>query len=690
VATHASDIRTIAVIGQGGVGKTSVADALLFAMGATNRLGRVDDETSLFDTEAEEVKRRSSITSAVHHGHWNKTDINVIDTPGHGDFVSDAHFALRAAAGVLLVVDPIAPLRAETVKVWRWARDLDLPAFIVVNRLDHHDTDTDIDATLAALAAKLEIKPLRVQLPITGGGTMTGVVDVLDGKAHLYDGSSGKFTNADVPSSLVEEAAAVRADAMEAAAESDDALLEKYLDEGELSDADLSTGLLAGVASSTVHPVFCVSAHANVGFAQLLNAVVSLMPAPTALGAAVGDNADGAIEIAPDPDAPFVGFVFKTQIDPHAGHLALMRILAGTLTNALHPVNARSQHKERLGHLLRVEGKKTVEVAEATVGDIVAVAKLKDTHAGDTLCDPERLVAITRFEPLVPAISFAVEAANLCDEDKAMQGLRKLTEEDLALHVERDEDTGEMLISGSGQLHVEVAVERLEHKYGVSVVLKAPKVPYRETMRKKVEAHGRVKKQSGGHGQFADCKISVEPLTRGAGFEFVDKIVGGSIPRQYIPAVEKGVIEAMQTGAVAHCPVVDVRVTLLDGQFHDVDSSEMAFKVAGSLAFKDAMEQSRPALLEPYVHIEVTVPEASMGDVMGDLNARRAKVEGMEADGADQIIKARVPMAEILRYAPDLTSMTHGAGHFQMSFSHYELAPDNVVAKVHQEAKADA
>jgi elongation factor G len=686
VETRASRIRTIAIIGQGGVGKTSVADALLFAAGAGTRLGRVDEETSLLDTEPEEMKRRCSITSSIHHGTWNKHEINIIDTPGQGNFVSDAHFALRGASAALLVVDPTTPVRAESVKAWGWARELGLPSLVVVNRLDREEAD--FEGVLAALAAKLDIKPVPIGLPIAAAGAMGGVVDLLASKACLYEDDGGAFTTGEIPAELADQAETMRAEAVEAAAEGDDELLEKYLEDGELEDADLHKGLRAAVAAGELHPVLCVSAAGNVGFPQLLDAIVDLLPPPSDLVPVPGKGADGAVEIAPDPEAPFAGFVFKTLIDQHAGQLAVIRVLAGTLTTDLQPLNVRSEEKERLGHLLKLEGKKTVEVKEAVVGDLVAVAKLKDTHAGDTLCDPARVVAAPPFEPLNPAISFAVEAEKRGEEDKAMQGLRKMAEEDLALHVDRDEDSGEILVSGAGQLHVEVACERLQRKYGVPVLLKAPKIPYRETLRKKVQAHGRLKKQSGGHGQFADCKIEVEPLPRGEGFEFVDKIVGGAIPRQFIPAVEKGVREAMKTGVLSHCPVVDVRVTLHDGQFHDVDSSEMAFKVAGSMAFKDAMEQGKPALLEPYVHMEITVPDSAMGDVMGDLNARRAKVEGMEPNGPDQTIKAKVPMAEVLRYASDLTSMTQGAGSFEMSFSHYELAPENVVAKVKAELDA--
>jgi elongation factor G len=435
-------------------------------------------------------------------------------------------------------------------------------------------------------------------------------------------------------------------------------------------------------------PVLCGSAAKNIGFPQLLDAINALLPAPEDAAAVVAKQNGEDVEVAPDPSAPVSAFVFKTIVDPHAGHLSVMRVMSGTLKHDSQLINSRTESKERVGHLLRIDGKKTSQVDAATVGEIVAVAKLKDTRSGDSLAEPSRAVALPPFAELTPAISFAIEAKKRGDEDKATQGLMRLCEEDLALKVERDEATGEILVSGSGQLHVETACERLERKYNVAVELKAPKVPYRETIRKSVKAHGRLKKQTGGHGQFADCKIEVDPLPRGGGFEFVSKIVGGAIPRGFIPAVEKGVHEAMRAGSIAGYPVVDVKVTLYDGQYHDVDSSEMAFKVAGSMAFKDALEQAKPCLLEPYVSLSVNVPDECMGDVMGDLNSRRAKVEGMEQQGHAEVIKAKAPLSEILRYAPDLTSMTSGRGAFEMGFSHYEQLPEHLVQRVVQDAQA--
>jgi len=689
MACEPSRIRTVAVAGQGGVGKTSIADAMVFASGGASRLGRVDDETSLFDFEPEEMRRRCSITTSFHHFPWNKHEITIFDTPGQGNFVADTRYALRGSSGVVQVIDASAPLRAEASKVWNWARELGQPVLFVLNKCDR--PEADVDARLEELREQLDAKPVLLTFPMTRGESMDGVLDVGGGSAIAYEGAGGKAKTVEVPAAEAERLSALRAALTEAAAEGDDELLEKYLDAGDLSSDDVRKGLRESVLARKLQPVLCVSATANVGILQVLDAVVDLMPAPSELAGTAAKNEEGkAVVIAPDPSAPFAGFVFKTIVDPHIGHLSVVRVVSGTVTTDTNVVNPMTRTKERFGHLLKLEGRKTKEVDSATVGEVIAVAKLRDTHAGQTLADAAHPVEIEGFTRVTPTISFAVEAQKRGEEDKATQGLHKLCEEDLALHVDRDEETGEILVSGSGQLHVEVACERLERKYGVGVVLKAPKVPYRETVRAKVPAHGRLKKQSGGHGQFADCKIEIEPMPRGAGFEFVDKIVGGAIPRNYIPAVEKGVLDALKAGTVAGYPVVDVKVTVVDGQYHDVDSSEMAFKVAGSMAFKDGFAQAKPTLLEPFVLIEVSVPDECMGDVMGDLNSRRAKVEGMEQRGHAQVIRAKVPMAEVLRYAPDLTSMTSGRGSFEIAFSHYEPVPEHLVAKIVADSKKAA
>ena len=674
------------MVGQGGTGKTSVADAMVFVAGANSRLGRVDDESSVFDTEPEEMKRRCTMTSSLHHVQWNKYDITIIDTPGQGNFLCDTNVALRGASGVVFVVDPAASLRAETAKIWSWVALSGLPCVVFINRLDK--PDADIEGTLAALAS-VGMKAKLVQVPVGEGASFEGVASALSGQAYLYTDQSGKFSTGDAPEGIRAALEERKNEVTEDAAEGNDELLEKYLKDGELSDADVAAGLSAGVRSGAVVPALLGSAEANIGIAQLFDAVVEMFPAPGELGAVEASDGSGeSMRVEPATDGPFSAFVFKTLIDQHAGHLSVLRVVSGSVSGDTQVLNTRSGAKERFGHLVKIEGKKQSPVSSATVGEVVAVAKLKTTHTGDTLCDPKHPVVLAPLTEFSPAISFALEAKKRGEEDKAVQGLLRLAEEDPALHVERDEGSADILLSGAGQLHVEVACEKLQRKYGVEVVLKAPKVPYRETFRKPTKAHGRLKKQTGGHGQFADCRVEVEPLARGTGFEFVNKIVGGAIPRGFISAVEKGVIEAMKKGGIAGYPVVDVRVTLYDGQHHNVDSSEMAFKVAGSMAIKAAMEEAKPTLLEPYVSLEVSVPDECMGDVMGDLNSRRAKVEGMAQLGENQVIRAKAPMAEVLRYAPDLTSMTSGRGSFEMSFSHYAELPDHMVAKVVEATRA--
>ncbi len=686
MATDLSKVRTIAIAGQGGVGKTSVADAMVFAAGGNSRLGRVDEETSLFDTEPEEMRRRCTISSSIFTLGWNKHSVTIVDTPGQGNFVLDVAFSLRGVGAMLLVLDPTAPIRAETFKVIGWAKKEGLAVIAFVNRLDR--PDVNVDTYLANAATVLGAKPVLLQVPIGKSETFSGIADALSGKVHRYEGDSGKFQSGDVPAEIKDQVSTLKASVTESAAESDDELIEKYLESGELGDDDVRRGLRAGLATGKILPVLLGSAARNIGFAQLLDAITELLPAPGEGSAETARDHHGAeVAIAPDSAAPPAAFVFKTIIDPHAGQLSVLRVMAGTLTPETQLVNPRTRSKERVGHLLKLEGKKTTQVQSASVGEVVALAKLKDTHSGDTLSDPGRSVTLRPFDDFHPAISFAVAAKKRGEEDKAVQGLIRLSQEDLALRVERSEGTTDILLSGAGQLHVEVACERLQRKYNVEVDLKAPQVPYRETIRKAVKAHGRLKKQTGGHGQFADCKIEVEPLPRGTGFQFESKVVGGAIPRNFIPAVEKGVIESMKAGSLAGFPVVDVKVALCDGQYHDVDSSEMAFKVAGSMAFKDALEQGAPCLLEPYVTLSVTVPDECMGDVMGDLNSRRAKVEGMEQAGHSEVIRAKVPLSEVLRYAPDLTSMTSGRGSFEIAFSHYDQVPDHLSQKVIETAR---
>jgi elongation factor G len=683
-------IRSLILIGHGGVGKTTLGEALLLAGGAIKTLGRTADGTSSFDTEPEEQKRGSSIFSAFHHVEWKKSHVNLIDAPGAASFIHDASNCLRAATTAVLVVSPNGETRGEDEKVLTWAADMGVPRIAFVTRMDRERAS--FEQAVSDLTNVLEQKAIPVQLPIGAEASFKGVVDLLTGKAFLGQGDSGQMREAEVPTELADEVRAARERLVEAVAESNDELLEHYLESGELSQDELLSGLRAAIASGALLPVLCGAGVNAIGAATLLDFVVEVCPSAADLPPAVGDDPKTESEVrrAPSLSEPFSAQIVRTVIDPFAGKLSVFRVFSGQITSDSTVYNSTRQVKEKLGHLFRVEGKKQTQIAKAVAGDVVAVAKLKDAATGDTLCDEKVHTYYPRLRDFESSIQFALEAKNKGEEDKVMAGLHRLQEEDPALHLDRDEQTKEIILGGTGQLHVEATIERLKRKFGVDVILKAPKVPYKETIRGKAQAEGKVKKQTGGHGQFAVAWLEVEPLPRGAGFEFVDKIVGGVVPRNFIPAVEKGVREALSHGTIAGFPVVDVRVTLFDGKHHDVDSSEMAFKTAAALGFKAAVEQAKPVLLEPIMALDVQVPDDAMGDVIGDVNARRGKVQGVEPRGHSQVIKARVPMAEMLKYGPDLNAMTAGRGSFHMEFSHYEELPAHLVDKVVKEAKRQA
>lgn len=683
-------IRSLILIGHGGVGKTSLAEALLLAGGTTKTLGRSADGSSSFDTEPEEQKRGSSIFTGFHHVDWKKTHVNVIDAPGAASFVHDASNCLRAATTAVLVVSPNGETRGEDEKVLTWASEIGVPRIAFVSRMDRERAS--FDKALEDLANVLEQKPVAVQIPIGAEAGFKGVVDLLGGKAWLGQGESGQMREAEIPGDLADAARSAREKLVEAVAESNDELLEHYLEGGELTQEELLTGLRAGVREGTLLPVLCGAGVSGIGAATLLDFVVDVCPSAADLPAAVGDDPKTQSEVtrAPSLSEPFSAQIVRTVIDPFAGKLSVFRVLSGQIASDSTVYNSTRQVKEKLGHLFRLEGRKQAQIQKAVAGDVVAVAKLKDAATGDTLCDEKVHTYYPRLRDFEPSVQFAIEAKTKGEEDKVMAGLHRLQEEDPALHLDRDEQTKEIILGGIGQLHVEATIERLKRKFGVEVVLKAPKVPYKETIRGKAQAEGKVKKQTGGHGQFAVAWLEVEPTGRGNGFEFVDKIVGGVVPRNFIPAVEKGVREALPHGTIAGFPVVDVRVTLFDGKHHDVDSSEMAFKTAAALGFKTAFEQAKPVLLEPIMALDVQVPDDAMGDVIGDVNARRGKVQGVEPRGHNQVIKARVPMSEMLKYGPDLNAMTAGRGSFHMEFSHYEELPAHLVDKVVKEAKRQA
>jgi len=672
------------------VGKTTLAEALLLAAGQTNAAGKTSEGTSNFDTEPEEEARGSSMFTGFHHLGWRDTAVNVVDTPGANAFVHDASNALRAATTAVLVVSSAGETRGEDEKVLRWAQEDGVPRIAFVTGMDRERADFELG--LKALAEALEQKTVAIQVPIGAGESFRGVIDALHRKAWLVQGEKGQMKEAEIPADLADEAQAARERLMESVAESDDALLEKYLDAGELGEDELRAGLKTGIASGALLPVLCGAGEKAYGAGPLLDFLVEACPSASEIAPAVGDDPKSGDEVkrAPKSSEPFSAQIVRTVIDPFAGKLSVLRVFSGEVPADSSVYNATKRSKEKLGHLFKLEGRKHTQVPKAVAGDIVAVAKLKDASTGDTLCDEKTQTYYPQLRSFEAAMSFALEAKTKGDEDKIMTGLQRLQEEDPAIHLDRDAQSKEIILGGVGQLHIEMAIERLKRKFGVEVTLSAPKVPYRETIRAKAQAEGKLKKQTGGHGQFALAHLEIEPLPRGGGFEFVDRIVGGAIPRNFIPAVEKGVVETLRSGAIAGYPVVDVRVILYDGKHHDVDSSEMAFKIAASTGFKAAFEKARPVLLEPIMSLDVAVPDEAMGDVIGDVNSRRGKVQGVEPRGHSQVIKALIPMSEILTYAPDLNSMTAGRGSFHVEFSHYEELPAHLAEKVVREAKKGA
>ena len=678
------DLRNIVFVAHGGAGKTSLAEVMLFNTGVTNRLGRVEDGNTVMDFEPEELKRNISISSGFNQYDWKKHTIRLIDTPGDQNFFSDTRNCMQAADGAVVVIDAVDSVKVQTEQAWAFAEEFNLPSIIFINKLDRERAD--FSRTYKDAAESFEPKPVTLQLPIGSEDDFKGVVDLVGMKAYTYD-AKGKAKEVDIPSDMQDQVAEEREALVENVVESDDDLLERYLEGESLSDDEIIAALKKGTLSRIFAPVLCGSATKNIGIDLIQDFIVDCMPSPLDRGPWIATDQDGEkeVECNPDPDAPFSAFVFKTVADPFAGRLSIFRVVSGSLGADGNFYNTNKGTKERYNQLLSLAGKEQKQVTKAGPGSIVAVAKLKDSATGDTLCDEGNKVKFKCAEPLPSLTSFAVEPKSKGDEDKIFSSLSKLLEEDIALQLTRNLETKQILLSGLGPIHIEVAVEKLKRKFNVEVELSTPKVPYKETIKKKVRVQGKHKKQTGGHGQFADCWIQIEPLPRGKGFEFVDKIVGGAIPKQYIPAVEKGILESCQKGVLAGFPCVDFRVTLDDGSFHAVDSSEMAFKIAGSMAFKKATLDAGPVLLEPIMNVSITTPDEHMGDIMGDLNSRRGKVLGMDSKGRNQVIKANVPIAEFLTYAPDLRSMTGGRGMFIMEFSHYDEIPSQIAQKLVEE-----
>ncbi|PIP35543.1 MAG: elongation factor G [Desulfobacterales bacterium CG07_land_8_20_14_0_80_52_14] len=683
------NLRNIALVGHGGSGKTSLAEIMLFTAGVLSRLGRMEDGNTAMDFEPEELKRRSSMSSAFHQYHWTKKVVNIIDTPGDQNFFADTRNCILAADAALLVIDAVDGVKVQTELAWDLASEFHLPCAIFINKLDRERAD--FSRVFEGISDAFSPKPILLQLPIGSEARFNGVVDLVLMKAFSYD-PEGKSKETPIPETMKDQAEKARESLIEAIAEADDALLERYL-EGEVpTDEEIRTALKKGLASRVIVPVFCGSATKRIGIDRLMDIISEYFPSPIDRGAWTGIHPDSkeTVQRIPDPEAPFSGLVFKTVTDPYYGRLSIFRVVSGAIGGDGTFFNVNKRAKERYTQLLQLAGREQKPITGAGPGAIVAVAKLKETGTGDTLCNEAQKIQYPSVEPPTPLTSFAVKPKSTGDEDKVYSSLVRITEEDVGLQLTRNSETKEILISGAGQVHIEATVEKLKRKFGVEVVLELPKIPYRETIKKKIRVQGRHKKQTGGHGQFGDCWIQLEPLPRGGGFEFVDAIVGGSIPRQYIPAVEKGIVESRQRGVLAGFPCIDFRVTLDDGSYHAVDSSEMAFKIAGSLAFRKAAEQAQPVLLEPIMEVTIIAPDEYMGDIMGNLNSRRGRVLGMDSKGKHQVIRAHVPMAEFQTYAPDLNSMTGGRGTYTMKFSHYDEIPAQLAQKIVEKAKKEA
>jgi len=683
----AASIRNIAIVGHGGSGKTQLASSILFNTGMVNRLGKVDEGNTVTDFDEEEIARKHTLSASLAFAEWNKVKINLIDTPGFANFFSDARAALRVTDGALVLVDAVSGPEVQTEKAWEDCEANGLPRLVVFSRMDRDRSS--LERTLETVQATFGRAVVPIQMPIGEEKDFKGVVDLVAMKAYTWAGDgTAKVTEIPVPADMIDKATSARDALIEMVAEADDSLMEKFFEAGTLTPEEFLRGLRTGVQAAKIFPAVCTSGLANVGVQTLLDAVLDYLPAASERRVAAIDIAGAETTIAIGESAHPSVFVWKTIADPFAGRINLFRVMQGSIKSDSNIVNLTRDIPERLGRLALLQGKAQTEVPEIKAGDIGAVAKLKETQTNHTLGDkdtPVRFPAITFPEPV---LAYAIEPKTRGDEEKISSSMQRLVEEDPTIRYSRDPQTHELLLSGQGQLHIEVTVAKLKRRFAVEVNLKPPRIPYRETIKAATEAHGRHKKQTGGHGQFGDCTIKMEPLPSGADFEFVDEIFGGSIPQNFRPAVEKGIQETRVRGYLAGFPVVDFKVTLLDGKYHDVDSNELSFKMAGRLAFKDAMTRCRPTILEPIMNVEVYVPNDFAGDVMGDFNSRRGRVSGMEQRGSSTVVKAQVPMAEMLTYEQTLTSTTGGRGSYHMEFSHYEEVPQMLQAKIIAASKA--
>jgi elongation factor G len=685
------NIRNVAMVGHGHAGKTTLLSAMLYTAGATPRLGRVDDGSATTDYDEEEIARKMSISAAAAYVEWGKTKINVIDTPGFNMFVHEARMVLPVVDAAIVVVDGVAGVEVVTQRVWKDCDEYKTPRLIVVNRMDRDRANAE--RVLESLINAFGRNVIPIELPIGSEKSLSGVVDLVRMKAYTYElGGNGKGKETEIPATMRAQVQEAHEQLVELVAEGDDKLMEEFFEKGTIPEEDLIPALHNAIREDKLFPVIFSSGLGNVGADRVMDFIVDYTPAPSEHEWVQGEPAASGNGDAPkrhETDAePMSLYVFKTVSDAFAGRISYFKVFSGVLKNEATVQNFSRGSAEKLSHISIMQGKTAVPVTELHAGDIGAVAKLKDTLTGDTLGDKAAPILYPRVKLPEPAITFAIEPKSRADEDKLGPGIHKLMEEDAMLRFFRDAQTQEFLIAGTGQQHIEVVVAKLKKRYHTEVVLKAPKVPYRETIRGKADVQGRHKKQTGGHGQYGDCKIKMEPMPRGGQFEFVNDIFGGAIPKNYIPAIEKGIKDAAARGYLAGFPVVDFRVILYDGSYHDVDSNDMSFQMAGRIAFRKAMEQAKPTILEPVMSVEITIPDDFAGSIMGDLNSRRGRIQGMDNKGGNTVVKAEVPMAEMLTYGVDLTSMTQGRGSFNMEMHHYDTVPGALQEKIIEKAKA--
>ncbi len=681
------EIRNIAFAGHGGTGKTTLTSAMLFTSKAVTRFGKTEDGTAPTDYEEDEIEKKLSISTGIACLEWDKIKINILDTPGYGNFIAESRGGIRVSDCVGVLVSGVSGVEVMTAKSWDYINEFEKARIFVINKMDRENAN--FEKSLSSIKENFGREATPVMIPIGEQKDFTGIIDLLKMKAHIYSNDeSGNFKEEEIPSNYIEIAKKMRGELVEMVAELDEKLMEKYFESGDLSVEEIESVLKKGMVERKIYPVLCCSAAKNIGTSDLLNFIRDFVPSYPECPKEKARSADGnEIEISKESSSPVALFIFKTISDPTQGRISVFKVMDGTLQIDSSLINSKNGSQERMAGIFYMRGKERIKSETMPVGDIGAVMKLKETQMGDTLCAKERIIS---FEPVkypLPAISFAVEPKSRGDEEKIMSALQKMVEEDPCFKIGRDPQTKELLVSGSGTQHIETVIQRAQKRYGIEMVMKQPKVPYKETIKGKAEVHARHKKQTGGHGQFADIQIRMEPLPRGTGFKFIDEIFGGAVPRNFIPAVEKGMLEALEAGVLAGYPVVDFSVTLFDGQYHPVDSSEMAFKIAAHLGFKEAMEKARPTLLEPVMNVEVIVPDECMGDVMGDLNSRRGRIMGMTQKGQNQVIKAQVPLSEMLTYASTLKSLTADRGSFTMEFSSYEEVPAQLQQKIIEEAK---